>query len=163
MRIGTMFTGLVAIALAACSPQTATQTTAPTADSVVSVHPVSGLEVVPLTVISGQDRHDFRVEVARSVEQQRQGLMYREELGPNEGMIFPYKTPAMQGFWMRNTPLPLDIIFVGPDGRIINIAANTQPFSDQSVYSEGAANLVLEIPGGRAAELGIEPGDLVEW
>ena len=65
--------------------------------------------------------------------------MYREELGPNEGMIFPYNPPRMAGFWMKNVPIPLDIIFIGPDGRIINIAAQTTPFSEQSVYSEGAA------------------------
>ncbi|WP_234026329.1 DUF192 domain-containing protein [Qipengyuania thermophila] len=128
-----------------------------------SRHPLSGLEVVPLTVTSATGTHRFRVEVARTPAQQQRGLMERTSLAPDEGMIFPYNPPAMQSFWMRNTPLSLDIIFIGPDGRIINIAAQTQPLSDTPVLSDAPASLVLEIRGGRAAELGIRPGDRVEW
>ena len=153
---------LTAGLLAACSP---TDTAEPPATTPVQVsqHPVSGLEVVPLRVIAGDETHDFAVEVARTGEQQAKGLMFRETLGPNEGMIFPYNPPRRAGFWMKDTPLALDIIFVGSDGRIINIAADTPPQSTDTVFSDGPASLILEIPGGRAAQLGIEPGDRVEW
>ncbi|MEZ5694644.1 MAG: DUF192 domain-containing protein [Altererythrobacter sp.] len=150
--------------LLACSPQGSAEALATdAAEAGPAVHPESGLEVVPLTVTSGEKVHKFRVEIAATPEQQRQGLMFRAELPPDEGMIFPYATPQPLGFWMKNTPLPLDIIFIGADGRILNIAANTTPYSLESVYSVGLATLVFEIPGGRAAELGIEPGDLVEY
>ena len=89
--------------------------------------------------------------------------MFRTELGPNEGMLFPRTPPDVASFWMKNTPLPLDIIFVGPDGRILNIAAQTVPYSLDPVVAAGLTGAVLEIPGGRAAELGIEAGDRVEW
>ena len=89
--------------------------------------------------------------------------MFRTELGDFEGMIFPYDGTRAQSFWMKNTPLPLDIIFIGPDRRISNIAAMAEPYSLESVYSVGPVLGVLELRGGRAQELGIEPGDLVEW
>lgn len=152
-----------ALFLAGCSPQAAT---APTAVNTVEVarHPVSGLEVVPLTVRSAAGTYRFRVEVARTPQQQARGLMERASLAPDEGMIFPYNPPQPASFWMQNTPLPLDIIFVGPDGRIINIEADAVPMSSAERYkSQAPASLVLEIAGGRAAELGIRPGDRVEW
>ncbi|MCR2835251.1 DUF192 domain-containing protein [Parerythrobacter lacustris] len=148
------------LALFACSPQQAAE--AAPAEASAKVHPVSGLEVVPLTVTSGSKVHRFRVEVAASGAEQRQGLMFRTELGPDEGMIFPYAAPQQLSFWMKNTPLPLDIIFIA-DGRILNIAAQTEPYSLDSVASVGMGDLVLEIPGGRAAELGIKPGDTVDY
>ena len=152
---------IVALA-AACSPQPAAEA-APASQAVESRHPVSGLEVVPLAVISDGERHEFRVEVARTREEQARGLMFRTELGAKEGMVFPRNPPDIASFWMKNTPLPLDIIFVGTDGRIMNIAAKTVPYSLDSVAAVGTTGAVLEIPGGRAAELGIEPGDKVEW
>lgn len=112
---------------------------------------------------SGDERIAFSVEVADTPEAQARGLMFRTELGDNEGMIFPYDGTRAQSFWMKNTPLPLDIIYIGPDRRISNIAAETEPYSLDPVYSVGPVLGVLELRGGRAAELGIEPGDLVEW
>jgi uncharacterized membrane protein (UPF0127 family) len=153
-----LLTGL----LAACSPQPAAEAT-PSAAPVASVHPVSGLEVIPLTVTSGDAVHRFAVEVAASPEAQSRGLMFRTELGDGEGMIFPSDPPQVRSFWMKNTPLPLDIIYIGEDGRILNIHAMTTPYSLDSLYSTGITSGVLELRGGRAEELGIEPGDLVEW
>ncbi|QYU68449.1 DUF192 domain-containing protein [Leptolyngbya sp. 15MV] len=155
---------ILAAACLACSPQGAAET-APAASAAATSarHPVSGLAVIPLTVASAGKRHAFTVEVADTPQAQARGLMFRTELGPNEGMVFPYAAPQVQGFWMKNTPLPLDIIFIGEDRRIVNIAAMTTPYSLDSVYSDGPAIAVLEIPGGRAAELGIGPGDSVEW
>ncbi len=155
-------------ALLACSPQT--QAESPAGQSVRTaeaaapdVHPVSGLKVIPLTVTSGGEKIGFHVEVAETREAQARGLMFRTELGDFEGMIFPYDGTTAQSFWMRNTPLPLDIIFIGPDNKISNIAAMTEPYSLDPVYSVGNVLGVLELRGGRAEELGIEPGDHVEW
>lgn len=160
-----LIAGLLGAALAACSPQAgADRATAPTEDaSEATTHPVSGLEIIPVTVDTGEARHVFRAEVAASREEQARGLMFRTELGPDEAMIFPSDAPTARSFYMKNTPIPLDIIFIGIDGRILNIAAMTEPYSLESVYSVGSTSGVLEIAGGRAEELGIEPGDLVSW
>lgn len=159
----------LAIMLAACSPQNAAQASlsreaapAPAATA-PGVHPESGLKVIPLTVTAAGKRTAFSVEVAETPQQQSRGLMFRTELGPNAGMLFPYRAPQILGFWMKNTPLPLDIIFIDEDRRVINIAAQTTPYSLESVYSTGPAMAVLEIAGGRAAQLGIRAGDKVEW
>lgn len=152
---------ILAAGLLACSPQDSAERSAPAAAQ-IDRHPVSGLEIVPLTVTSANGEHAFRVEVARTAEQQARGMMERDPLGPNEGMIFPYNPPRSASFWMRNTPSPLDIIFIGPDGRIINIGEGV-PLSEEPVRSEASASLILEINRGRAAELGIKPGDQVEW
>lgn len=128
-----------------------------------AVHPVSGLPVVPLTIRSGDRTHEFRVEVARTPGEQAKGLMFRAEMGPGEGMLFPMDPPRRPSFWMKNTVIPLDIIFIGPDHRILNIAANAVPYDERPLSAAGPAIGVLELNGGRAAELGIRPGDKVEW
>ncbi|WP_366516739.1 DUF192 domain-containing protein [Sphingomonas caseinilyticus] len=123
----------------------------------------AGLEQVPLTVTSSTGKHRFTVEVAKTSEEQAMGLMYRNKLAPDRGMIFPFDPPRDASFWMRNTLIPLDMIFVRADGSIANIAANTVPYSEEPVPSDGPVAAVLEIAGGRSAELGIKPGDKVEW
>jgi uncharacterized protein len=157
--------GMAGVAmLAACSPgEGATaRAQAPAAEAAASTrHPVSGLEVIDLVVERGSKKLPFKVELAASPEAQARGLMFRTELGDNEGMIFPSAVPEPRSFWMKNTPLSLDIIFIGPDGRIANIAANTVPYSLDSVTSKGPASGVLELRAGRAKELGIVAGDLV--
>ncbi|TMM46140.1 DUF192 domain-containing protein [Qipengyuania marisflavi] len=150
-----------ALTLAACSPQPAAQAT-PASESAASVHPVSGLAVIPLTVTSGSAVHRFRVEVAASNAEQSKGMMFRTEMGPDEGMIFPSDVPSARSFWMKNTPLPLDIIFIGTDGRILNVEYG-EPYKLEPVSSAGITANVLELNAGRAAALGIGPGDLVEW
>lgn len=131
--------------------------------SAPAVHPESGLPVVPLTVRSGSGTHKFLVEVARTESEQARGLMFRSRMGPDEGMIFPENPPRRPAFWMKNTVIPLDIIFIGTDGRILNIAANAVPYDETPLPAAGLASGVLELNGGRAAELGIKPGDKVEW
>ena len=154
----------VMLALVACSPQTQAESVAANAATAApQTHPVSGLQIIPLTVSAADGTIDFQVEVADTPEAQARGLMFRTALGDFEGMIFPYDGTRAQSFWMKNTPLPLDIIFIGPDGRISNIAAETTPYSLDPVYSVGSVLGVLELRGGRAAELGIEPGDRVAW
>ena len=145
-----------AAALAACNPGPAPS------EPVARAQAQTGLEQVPLTVVSENGAHRFAVEVARTEEQQRMGLMFRTELGPDQGMIFPYQPPRDVSFWMKNTLIPLDIIFVRANGMIARIST-AAPHSEAPVPSGEAIALVLEIPGGRAAELGIRPGDRVEW
>ena len=123
----------------------------------------AGLRLVPLTIQSGNNTHLFTVEVAETAEQQGRGLMFRTELGPDRGMIFPFPNDRIASFWMKNTVIPLDIIFVRRDGTIESIAANTVPYSRESVVSGEPVATVLEIAGGRAAELEIKPGDTVSW
>ena len=123
----------------------------------------AGLEQIPLTISSRGRNHRFVVEVAATPEEQAYGLMNRSSLAPDRGMIFPMDPPRDARFWMKNTLIPLDIIFIRPDGTIANIAANTVPMSLDPVPSEGPVKAVLEIAGGRAAELGIAPGDTVNW
>ncbi len=151
-----------ALLLAACSPQAGTASPAATPEA-PATHPVSGLEVVPLTITQDGKRHRFRVEVAATDEQQMRGLMFRTEMGADEGMIFPKEPAQMRSFWMRNTVIPLDIIFIGPDRRVLNIAAGAIPYDETPLPSLGQAAAVLELIGGRAAQLGIKPGDLVQW
>jgi uncharacterized membrane protein (UPF0127 family) len=124
----------------------------------------AGLEQVPLTVRTASGAvHKFTVEVARTPQEQETGLMNRPSLAPDRGMIFPHDTPRMASFWMKNTLIPLDIIFVRPDGTIINIAENTVPLSLDPVPSLEPVGAVLELAGGRTGELGIKAGDKVEW
>ncbi|HTN14799.1 MAG TPA: DUF192 domain-containing protein [Sphingomonadaceae bacterium] len=150
-------------ALGACSAQDKASADSPAPLAQPARHPESGLEVAPLAITQGGKVHHFMVEVAVSEEEQAKGLMFRRQMGADEGMIFPRRPPDMASFWMRNTVIPLDMIFIGTDGRILNIAANTVPYSLDSHASAGIAAAVLELNGGRAAELGIEPGARVEW
>jgi uncharacterized membrane protein (UPF0127 family) len=123
----------------------------------------AGLEQVQVTIESRGKRHAFIAEVARTPEEQSQGLMHRQSLAPDRAMIFPYDPPQPASFWMKNTLIPLDIIFIRPDGTVESIAANTVPLSLEPVRSEEPVAAVLEIAGGRSAELGISPGDKVDW
>ena len=123
----------------------------------------AGLEQAPLVITSSNGKHRFTVEVARTPEEQARGLMFRNSVAPDRGMIFPYDPPVQVSFWMKNTLVPLDMVFIGPDGRIGRIAANTVPMSLDPVPSIDPVSAVLEIAGGRAAELGIKEGDKVDW
>ncbi len=147
---------MIATGLSACTP--GSQAPAPSLE-----RSPAGLEQVPLTVRSGSKVHRFTVEVARSPEEQQMGLMNRQSLAPDRGMIFPYDPPQPASFWMKNTLIPLDIIFIRADGTIARIAAQTVPLSLEPVPSLEPVAAVLEIAGGRAAELGIAPGDRVAW
>jgi len=149
------------LALAACSPQ---QQAAGSPTPAASHHPESGLEVIPLSVTSQDGKvHQFKVEVAASDEEQAKGLMFRRSMGADEGMIFPRNPPDFASFWMHNTVISLDIIFIGTDHRVINVNANAEPYSENARPSMGLAAAVLELNGGRAAQLGIGPGAKVEW
>jgi uncharacterized membrane protein (UPF0127 family) len=154
----------IALAALLVSSACSSQTSAPApAAAVTGKHPISGLDVVPLTISQNGKSHAFRVEMARTMEQQEKGLMFRTAMAPDEGMLFPSDTAELRSFWMKNTVIPLDIVFIGPDHLISNIAANAVPYSLEPINSEGAAIAVLELNGGRAAQLGIVPGARVSW
>lgn len=151
---------LVAAALlAGCSAEPASNAVQPPATRTSP----AGLDLVSLSVESGGRRHAFTVEVARTPDQQEHGLMERRSLAPDAGMLFPFDPPRPASFWMRNTLIPLDMLFIRPDGTIARVAANTVPMSETPVAVEEPMTAVLELRGGRAAELGIREGDRVSW
>lgn len=119
------------------------------------------LEVTPLEIRSADTTHSFTVEIADTPDKIRQGLMYRESLAPDAGMLFDFGLTREARMWMKNTRIPLDMLFILEDGQIVAIARNAQPFSLRSISPGVAVRGVLEIPGGRAKELGVEPGDTV--
>src|SRR5262245_22461982 len=114
-----------------------------------------------LVVETAAGERAFDVEVVREEKERNLGLMYRKKLAADAGMLFDYDPPQEVAFWMKNTYIPLDIIFIGADGRIITIAANTTPLSLDRIPSNGVARGVLEIKGGLAEKLGIKLGDRV--
>jgi uncharacterized membrane protein (UPF0127 family) len=99
------------------------------------------------------------IEVAESDQEKASGLMFRTKLGDGEGMLFAYGKTMEVTMWMRNTYIPLDMVFARADGVIHRIEAMTEPLSDRVIASQGLVSAVLEIPGGAAARLGIKPGD----
>jgi uncharacterized protein len=121
-----------------------------------------GLREIPLLIHTNGRTHRFIVEVAATPAEQQTGMMFRRSLAPDRGMIFPYSPPQTVGFWMRNTFIPLDMVFIRADGTIARIATAV-PHSLDSVSSYEPVVAVLEIAGGRAAELGIKQGDRVSY
>lgn len=111
-----------------------------------------------LTIESASAKHAFKIEVARTPEQQMKGLMYRQRMDADAGMLFVHKQEDVVNMWMKNTFIPLDMIFIARDGRIARIAERTVPHSEEVVSSGGPVVAVLEVNGGTAARLGIKPG-----
>ena len=121
-----------------------------------------------LTIRSANGAHAFAVETARTKEEQERGLMFRTDIPQNGGMLFtPYPPeggpPREASFWMKNTPSPLDIVFIRSDGTIARIAENAVPQSETPIPSGEPVSAVLELRGGRALDLGIAEGDRVSW
>lgn len=121
----------------------------------------SGNPLEPLTVTTSTGEHSFMVEIADDDAERQRGLMFRDPLPDDRGMLFQFPDVAERGFWMHNTPSPLDIIYIDPNGRIVSIVRNATPNSDQILPSNGPASGVLELRAGRAAEIGAQPGDRV--
>ncbi|UAK24897.1 DUF192 domain-containing protein [Sphingomonas nostoxanthinifaciens] len=122
------------------------------------------LAAKPLTVVSGKRTIRFSVEVAKTGEEQEIGLMFRKTMPAMAGMIFPMDPPRMASFWMKNTLIPLDIVFIRADHRISSIAASVAPLvTFPTVDSTEPVAAVLELNGGAAARNGLKPGDLVRW
>jgi hypothetical protein len=104
---------------------------------------------------------EFHVEIAADAASQEHGLMYRRDLPADAGMLFDFHQEARVSFWMKNTPLPLDMVFIKADGTVSSVEPNAVPFSMDSIPSAEPVRAVLEINGGRAHDLGIKPGDRV--
>ena len=119
--------------------------------------------LVQVTIKTSTAVRKFRVEVARTADEQARGLMFRESLPEDGGMIFPMSPPRFASFWMKNTVIPLDMIFIRSDGTIARIAAETVPYSLAPVDSGEPVAAVLELAGGKAASLGISEDDVVTW
>ena len=103
----------------------------------------------------------FEIELAQSDQEKAAGLMFRTKLADTEGMLFPYGRMMEVTMWMRNTYIPLDMLFIRADGIIHRIEAMTEPLSDRVIASQGPVYAVLELAGGAAARLGIKAGDKV--
>lgn len=126
--------------------------------------PQTGLATRPLTIVtSGGQTHVYKVEMAQTPAQQAHGMMFRTKMPPKTGMLFPMKPPRVASFWMENTLIPLDLVFVGADGKVRNIAAEAVPLSQAPLSSFGPVAAVLELKGGEAARIGLKPGDKVSW
>jgi uncharacterized protein len=124
----------------------------------------SNLEQIPLSVMTAKgETLKFTVEVASTPDDQQRGLMFRESLPQFGGMLFPLNPPRPASFWMKDTVISLDMIFIRKDGTIARIAADTVPYSLDQVTSGEPVAAVLEIAGGRAAQLGIQENDKVSW
>ena len=119
------------------------------------------LAVERLTVASADGELVFEVEVAANDLQRARGLMFREQMAADHGMLFVFESEGERYFWMKNTPLPLDIIYIAENGRIVSIAADTEPFSEAVIPSRKPARFVLELNAGTARKQGIAIGDTV--
>lgn len=115
-----------------------------------------------LSIVSGDKRHGFQVEVMRTGEQRARGLMHRRYLPADRGMLFDFQRVEPVAMWMENTFIPLDMLFIRADGTIARIAENTEPLSQRTIPSGEPVLSVLEINGGVSRTLGIKPGDRVE-
>jgi uncharacterized protein len=119
----------------------------------------AGQQTIEIASKSGV--HSFAVEIADNEAEREKGLMYRKELPEGRGMLFDFHRDQEVSFWMRNTYIPLDMIFIRGDGQIQRIAENTEPLSERLIPSGGPVRAVLEVIGGTARKLGIAPGDRV--
>jgi hypothetical protein len=114
-----------------------------------------------LVIDTPRGQHRFTIELADTPEERSRGLMYRRSMQPNHGMLFDFQVEQPVAFWMKNTPLPLDMLFIDATGTVLQIAADTVPFSETPVPSEQPVQAVLELNAGISKKLGIAPGAVV--
>ena len=115
-----------------------------------------------LKLLTAQGTHAIDIEIADTPEEKAQGLMFRTRLDDKHGMLFFYETPQEITMWMRNTYIPLDMVFIRADGTVHRIEARTEPLSEDIIASRGDVAACLELAGGAAERLGLKPGDRVE-
>ncbi len=106
--------------------------------------------------------HPFNIELATTPTERAQGLMFRRSMAANAGMLFDFGRSEPVAMWMENTLIPLDMLFIAADGRVVNIAQRAVPMDRTPIPSKGAVKGVLELPGGTVAKLGLKPGDVVQ-
>jgi uncharacterized protein len=127
----------------------------------IAGHGARAASVQTLEIVTKSGVQIFSVEMATTEQEKETGLMYRKELADGKGMLFDFSPAQEVSMWMKNTYIPLDMIFIRADGRILRIAENTEPLSTQIIPSRGLAKGVLEVIAGTAKKYGIEPGDRV--
>jgi uncharacterized membrane protein (UPF0127 family) len=127
----------------------------------VAAHRAFGCDTHTIEILAGSDKQTFSIEVANDPAEQAQGLMFRPSLPENAGMLFIFEPPRPANFWMRNTMIPLDMIFIDATGKVESIAERTDPYSEQISSSRSNVRAVLEINGGLSRRLDIRPGDQV--
>lgn len=127
----------------------------------VTLAAAQGLRNDEVDVVTSSGDHPFSVEVMRTEPELERGLMYRRHLSKNAGMLFDFGAPRSVTMWMKNTILPLDMLFVGQDGRIVSVKENAEPQSEAIIYSGGLVTGVLEVNAGTARRIGAKPGDVV--
>jgi uncharacterized membrane protein (UPF0127 family) len=135
--------------------------TVPSSHAQQPAPPAVSFEKSSLVIDTAGGPLTFEVELALTPEQQQRGLMFRQKLGAKEGMLFDFGSPQPLSFWMANTLIPLDMLFIDGAGRIVRIHANAEPLSTRAITSGAPARAVLEINGGASRLLGIKPGDVV--
>ncbi|WP_427450853.1 DUF192 domain-containing protein [Litorimonas sp. WD9-15] len=119
-------------------------------------------EPQPLTIVTADGEHNFQVEEAKTLDQQARGMMFRESMDADTGMIFEFDEPKVATIWMKNTSIPLDILFVRSNGKILKIEHSHQPYTLRSASSEAVIAAVVELKGGESKARGIRPGDTIE-
>lgn len=122
----------------------------------------AGQALQPLQIVTKSGAHAFSVEIARTEAERERGLMYRRFMPQDRGMLFDFKTPQTITMWMKNTYIPLDMIFIGRDGRVTSLAPNAEPLSERIISSSGPAYAVLEVNAGVIAATGVAVGDQVD-
>ena len=127
----------------------------------VALAPALALDRTTVEIASKTGVHVFTVEIADTEQARERGLMFRKELPPGRGMLFDFQREQQVGFWMKNTLISLDMIFIDGRGRIVSIAQDAKPMSEDVIMSGGQVRAVLEVDGGTARRLGIAPGDRV--
>jgi hypothetical protein len=116
----------------------------------------------PLTIVTDTGVHKFEVEIAKDEMSRERGLMFRRFMARDHGMLFEFESENLASFWMKNTYIPLDIIFLDRSGRVIRIAADAEPLSERAIPSGGPCLGVLELDGGVAAEIALRLGDQIK-
>jgi hypothetical protein len=129
----------------------------------IAATPVRTAPLQTLEIASKTGVHIFSVEIADTEPAREKGLMFRKALPEGRGMLFDFQKDQDVSFWMKNTYIPLDMIFIRGDGRILRIAENTEPMSTRTVPSGGPVRAVLEVIGGTAEKMGLAPGDRVAY
>ena len=120
-------------------------------------------ETSNLTITTAQGDQRFAIELALTAAQQEQGLMYRRELATDAGMLFIFPQTQPTAFWMKNTLIPLDMLFIAADGRVADIHERAVPLSEANIPAKMPVRAVLEVNGGTVARLGIKRGDLIHY
>jgi hypothetical protein len=122
----------------------------------------AGPAVEVMRIVTATGEHEFKVEVADTPKARARGLMFRKSMPADHGMLFDFKAEGPVSMWMKNTYIPLDMVFIGRDGRVVGVAADTEPMSERIIASPQPAYAVLELNAGAARKMSLAPGDQVQ-